>query len=142
MFDYETLRLIWWALLGVLLCGFAVFDGFDLGAAMLHPFVAKKDVEKNILYVVQGHDHPALLSTELHADQLAWIAGEAPPQDQPYTAKSRYRQRDSSCRFGLLEDENFALHFETPHWAVTPGQSAVLYDGAVCLGGGVITSAL
>ncbi|GLI91333.1 cytochrome d ubiquinol oxidase subunit II [Methylocystis echinoides] len=49
MFDYATLRLIWWALLGVLLVGFAMFDGADLGAAMLHPFVAKKDVERRVV---------------------------------------------------------------------------------------------
>ncbi len=49
MFDYATLRLIWWAILGVLLVGFAIFDGFDLGVAMLHPFVAKKDVERRVL---------------------------------------------------------------------------------------------
>ncbi|WP_457798396.1 cytochrome d ubiquinol oxidase subunit II [Methylocystis sp. S23] len=49
MFDYMTLRLVWWAILGLLLVGFAVFDGFDLGVAMLHPFVAKKDVERRVL---------------------------------------------------------------------------------------------
>lgn len=49
MFDYATLRFIWWAILGVLLVGFSIFDGFDLGAAMLHPFVAKKDVERRVL---------------------------------------------------------------------------------------------
>ncbi len=49
MFDYATLRFIWWAILGVLLVGFAVFDGFDLGVAMLHPFVARKDVERRVL---------------------------------------------------------------------------------------------
>jgi cytochrome bd ubiquinol oxidase subunit II len=49
MFDYATLRFIWWAILGVLLVGFAIFDGFDLGVAMLHPFVAKKDIERRVL---------------------------------------------------------------------------------------------
>ncbi len=46
--DYETLRLIWWALLGILLIGFAVMDGFDLGTAALLPFVAKTDTERRI----------------------------------------------------------------------------------------------
>jgi cytochrome d ubiquinol oxidase subunit II len=40
MFDYENMRLIWWALLGILLIGFAVMDGFDLGVAILLPYVA------------------------------------------------------------------------------------------------------
>ncbi len=48
MFDYESLRLIWWALLGVLLIGFAVMDGFDLGTAILLPFVARTDMERRI----------------------------------------------------------------------------------------------
>ncbi|WP_363350572.1 cytochrome d ubiquinol oxidase subunit II [Methylocystis echinoides] len=48
MFDYMTLRLIWWGILGLLLVGFAVMDGFDLGVAMLHPFVAKTDVERRV----------------------------------------------------------------------------------------------
>jgi cytochrome bd ubiquinol oxidase subunit II len=54
MFDYMTLRVIWWALLGVLLVGFAIFDGADLGVAMLHPFVARKDVERRVLFNVIG----------------------------------------------------------------------------------------
>jgi cytochrome d ubiquinol oxidase subunit II len=49
MFDYETLRLIWWFLLGALLIGFAVTDGFDLGAAMLLPFAARTDKERRIV---------------------------------------------------------------------------------------------
>ena len=48
-FDYETLRFIWWALVGVLLVGFAIMDGFDLGVAMLHPFIARSDDERRVL---------------------------------------------------------------------------------------------
>ena len=48
-FDYEVLRIIWWILLGVLLIGFAIMDGFDLGIAILLPFIAKNDIEKRIL---------------------------------------------------------------------------------------------
>ena len=49
MIDYEILRLIWWALLGVLLAGFAIMDGFDLGVAMLFRFIGKNDAERRIL---------------------------------------------------------------------------------------------
>jgi cytochrome bd ubiquinol oxidase subunit II len=49
MFDYEIMRLIWWALLGILLIGFAVMDGFDLGVATLLPVVARTDVERRIV---------------------------------------------------------------------------------------------
>jgi cytochrome d ubiquinol oxidase subunit II len=48
LFDYETLRLIWWGLLGVILIGFAVSDGFDMGVGALLPFVAKTDIERRV----------------------------------------------------------------------------------------------
>ena len=47
--DYEILRIIWWALLGVLLIGFAIFDGFDLGTAILLPFLGRTDTERRLL---------------------------------------------------------------------------------------------
>jgi len=52
--DYETLRLIWWLLLGVLLIGFAIMDGFDLGVGALLPFVARNDDERRIVVNVVG----------------------------------------------------------------------------------------
>jgi len=100
-------------------------------------FVARKDVERNILYVVQGHDHPWLLSHTLQADDLSFTTG-AMPAPGPYGAKTRYRQADAACSLEPGEGR-FTLRFEQPQWAVTPGQSAVLYDGEVCLGGGVIS---
>ena len=54
LIDYDTLRLIWWVLLGVLLIGFAVMDGFDLGTQMLLPFVAKTDVERRVVINAVG----------------------------------------------------------------------------------------
>jgi tRNA-specific 2-thiouridylase len=103
-------------------------------------FVARKDVERNILYVVQGHDHPWLLSPALEADDASWVAGVA-PEPGAYAAKTRYRQSDAACVLGEGADGAFRLAFAEPQWAVTPGQSAVLYDGEVCLGGGVISRA-
>ena len=61
--------------------------------------------------------------------------------DSALAAKTRYRQQDADCRFASMPDAGFELRFEQAQWAVTPGQSAVLYDGEVCLGGGVIASA-
>ena len=105
-------------------------------------FVARKDMTANTLWVVQGHDHPWLLSPRLSATNASWCAGE-PPVAGRCAAKTRYRQADAACELhaGATPDA-FSLHFEQPQWAVTPGQSAVLYDGEVCLGGGVIDSAL
>jgi len=103
-------------------------------------FVARKDLERNVLHVVAGHDHPWLLSRRLVADDASWIAGSAPAPGR-YAAKTRYRQADAACTLdsgpaaGAIE-----LAFDRPQWAVTPGQSAVVYDGEVCLGGAVIAA--
>lgn len=100
-------------------------------------FVARKDLENNVLYVVQGHDHPWLLSNRLQAQDASWVAGH-PPQVGAYAAKTRYRQTDAPCTLAEAVDDKFALEFRDAQWAVTPGQSAVLYDGDICLGGGII----
>jgi len=102
-------------------------------------YVAGKDLERNVLRVVQGQGHAALQSRALVARDCSWIAGTAPAPGR-YAAKSRYRQADAACALHLVEN-GFRLDFDAPQWAVTPGQSAVLYDGEVCLGGGVIDSA-
>ncbi len=102
-------------------------------------FVARKDMAANTLWVVQGHDHPWLQSLALAADDASWVAG-APPAAGHYAAKSRYRQADSACTLAPGANGVFQLAFTDPQWAVTPGQSAVVYDGVVCLGGGVIDS--
>ena len=102
-------------------------------------FVARKDIKTNTLWVVQGHDHPWLLTPRLRAQDASWVSGHAPATGD-MAAKTRYRQADAPCRFEADGDTGFALAFTDPQWAVTPGQSAVLYDGEVCLGGGVITS--
>ena len=102
-------------------------------------YVARKDVENNTLYIVQGHDHPWLLSASLTAEQINWI-GEAPSESVPLSAKTRYRQADMPCTYLPVNSDAFSLAFSTPQWAVTPGQSAVLYQGDICLGGGIINN--
>ncbi len=103
-------------------------------------FVARKDMAHNTLVVVQGHGHPWLQSTSLVFDDASWVAGVA-PADGRCSAKTRYRQADAPCALAALDAGRFALGFDAPQWAVTPGQSAVLYSGEVCLGGGVIALA-
>jgi tRNA-specific 2-thiouridylase len=103
-------------------------------------YVARKDVTDNTLYVVQGHDHPWLLSQSLLSEDVHWIS-EAPIAEGRYGVKSRYRQSDAPAS-AVSTGGGLRIEFATPQWAVTPGQSAVLYDGEVCLGGGVITSTL
>jgi tRNA-specific 2-thiouridylase len=104
-------------------------------------YVARKEMARNVLRVVQGHGHPWLQSTTLLADDLSWVVG-APPAPGTYAAKTRYRQADAPCRLGFEGGAagSLRLQFEHGQWAVTPGQSAVVYDGDVCLGGGVIAA--
>jgi tRNA-specific 2-thiouridylase len=124
--------------------------GAPRGAGDHHPwFVARKDMASNTLYIVQGHDHPWLLAPRLLADDVSWVAG-VPPAPETWArlaAKTRYRQADAPCVYapapdGAAAESGFGLHFAQPQWAVTPGQSAVVYDGEVCLGGGMISRAL
>ncbi len=104
-------------------------------------FVARKDRATNTLWVVQGHGHAWLQYRSLVAQDASWVAGTAPPPGL-FAAKARYRQADVACQLqGESDASVFTLEFAAAQWAVTPGQSAVLYDGAVCLGGGVIRSA-
>ncbi len=105
-------------------------------------FVARKDLAANTLWIVQGHDHPWLLARELEAADCAWASGRAPEVGARFAAKTRYRQADAACTVVAVEADRIALRFDEPQWAVTPGQSAVLYDGEVCLGGGVIEATL
>jgi tRNA-specific 2-thiouridylase len=105
-------------------------------------FVAAKDLVNNTLIVVQGHQHPLLYSQTLQTQDINWISGDVPDISKTYGAKTRYRQEDASCVLNLKTDQtglkNFGLDFDSQQWAVTPGQSAVLYLNEVCLGGGII----
>ena len=108
------------------------------GAAEEPWFVAGKDMAANVLWVVQGHDHPALFSGRLVARDLSWVSGAAPHTHWVYAAKTRYRQPDAACQVERVGPAECEVVFAAPQWAVTPGQSVVLYESLVCLGGGVI----
>jgi tRNA-specific 2-thiouridylase len=114
--------------------------GASKGGSVHQPwFVARKDMASNTLWVVQGHAHDWLQSHRLTAHDAVWVAGSAPKTAQ-LAAKTRYRQADALCALREPAQTEFALAFSQAQWAVTPGQSAVVYDGEVCLGGGVIES--
>jgi tRNA-specific 2-thiouridylase len=117
-------------------------EGLGIGGVRNAPeepwFVAAKDMEKNVLYAVQGHDHPALLRSQLTAGQLSWISGASPHTHWVYAAKPRYRTSDQPCEIDALGEGRAEIAFAQPQWAVTPGQSVVLYESLVCLGGGII----
>jgi tRNA-specific 2-thiouridylase len=103
-------------------------------------YVAGKDLQNNRLIVVQGHDHPRLLSDRLTAVNVSWVSGEPPRTHWVYGAKTRYRQRDSACALAMADRERCVVEFAENQWAVTPGQSVVIYESRVCLGGGIIES--
>ncbi len=101
-------------------------------------FVVDKDLKSNRLIVAQGEDHPLLFSRGCTAVQATFVCDPL-PENTPcrLTAKFRYRQPDQPVTVTRTGD---ALHFrfDRPERAVTPGQSAVIYDGELCLGGGII----
>ncbi|HHH36033.1 MAG TPA: tRNA 2-thiouridine(34) synthase MnmA [Gammaproteobacteria bacterium] len=103
-------------------------------------YVAGKDLAANVLLVVQGRDHPLLYSTALVAEQLHWVAGEAPAMPARLCAKIRYRQPDQPCVVSDLGGGRCRVEFLRPQRAVAPGQSVVFYRGEECLGGGVIAN--
>jgi tRNA-uridine 2-sulfurtransferase len=102
-------------------------------------FVAGKDAARNALIVVQGHDNPRLYRRDVTAIDMHWIAGEAPTLPRRMAAKTRYRMADAACEV-WSDRETLRVRFDAPQWAPTPGQYLVLYDGDVCLGGGVIAA--
>lgn len=101
-------------------------------------FVADKDLERNVLYVVQGEAHPSLYSVGLTASDVNWISPHVPAEPMRCTAKFRYRQPDQGVTVVPLGGGEFRVDFDEPQKAVTPGQAVVFYDGEVCLGGGTI----
>ncbi|MBZ4193900.1 MAG: tRNA 2-thiouridine(34) synthase MnmA [Candidatus Contendobacter sp.] len=103
-------------------------------------YVAGKDLARNTLIVVQGHDHPALFQRRLRASQLHWIAGEPPTLPLTCAAKIRYRQSDQPCVVESSNEQGAEVSFTEPQRAIAPGQSVVFYWGDECLGGGIIAA--
>ncbi len=104
-------------------------------------YAAHKDLSRNVLIAVQGHDHPLLLSDQLTTAAVDWVAGKAPAATPlRLTAKTRYRQTDQPCTVSLLNANQVHVAFDQPQRAVTPGQSVVFYDNNICLGGAVIAN--
>ena len=105
-------------------------------------FVVDKDLEKNILYVIQGSTHPALFSYGLLATDLHWVSDKEKEPVFKCTAKFRYRQADQEVTVHLQEGNTCKVVFDIPQKAITPGQAVVFYQGEACLGGGIIDKAV
>ena len=95
-------------------------------------------MDNNNLIVCQGNDNPLLYSNILTASQLHWISEAAPDAGKQLAAKIRYRQKDKTCKVESINDDSAVIYFDEPVFAAAPGQSVVLYDGEICLGGGII----
>ena len=119
-------------------------QGLNIGGPGEAWYVAGKNIETNQLTVVQGHDHPLLMSSSLIAKDCSWVSGEAPDTTKKYTAKARYRQADQACTIAFASNgsgDEIHVSYDEPQRAITPGQALVLYDGTSCLGGATIVSA-
>jgi tRNA-specific 2-thiouridylase len=119
-------------------------EGLQLGGirnrAAAPWYVVGKDVGRNILYVDQGRDSSWLMATLVACETAHWIAGSAPAERFECAAQTRYRQQAERCEVDVHHDGTLAVRFARDQRAVTPGQSLVLYDGDVCLGGAIIAS--
>ena len=116
-------------------------QGLGIGGLANHGdapwYVVAKDLERNVLLVTQGNQHPSLFKLSLRTSEIFWISGEAKPLPLRCRAKVRYRQPDQDCTV-TAEGSRFRVVFEQPQRAITPGQSVVFYQGEECLGGAVI----
>ena len=116
-------------------------QGLGIGGRAAHDdrpwFVVDKDLQRNVLLVTQGHDHPALMKQALTAEQLHWVAGAPPSGEFRCAARCRHRQPLQDCSVRIVGD-TAQVNFMQAQRALTPGQSVVFYREEVCLGGGII----
>jgi tRNA-specific 2-thiouridylase len=117
-------------------------QGLGIGGQRAHSeapwYVSDKDISSNCLYVVQGREHESLYHSKLQTQKFHWIAGSPPVSLENLTAKTRYRQNDQVCTISEMMNECYEISFAEPQWAITPGQSVVLYQDDKCLGGAII----
>ncbi|USK60189.1 tRNA 2-thiouridine(34) synthase MnmA [Peribacillus asahii] len=112
--------------------------GLGIGGSGEPWFAIGKDLKRNVLYVGQGFHHEKLYSDSIIADEVSWVSNIEKPQEFECTAKFRYRQENHKVTVRLLENDQVQVLFHQPIKAITPGQSAVFYQGEECLGGGTI----
>ncbi len=113
--------------------------GIRVGGTKEPYFVVKKDTKENILYVVQGRNHPELHKKTLEIAKLHSINPKYKFKKTNLTATIRYRSQDTPVKLEF-ENDKAIFKFEKAQWAPALGQSLVLFDKNECLGGGVITA--
>lgn len=131
---------------GVAFCTIGQRHGLGIGGRRASSgapwYVADKDTARNIVYVVQGADHPALFHPALRASRLHWIPASVPRAALRVRARIRHRQELQDCELQPSAGDSCIVAFDTPQRAIAPGQSVVFYAGDECLGGAVIEAAL
>lgn len=102
-------------------------------------FVVNKDIERNVVIVEQGSDHPALYANRLLAKEATFVDGKF-PLSLPYKcqAKVRYRQEQQECLIESMDQNHLIISFLKPQRAITPRQSIVFYQDDRCIGGALI----
>jgi tRNA-uridine 2-sulfurtransferase len=115
--------------------------GLGIGGSGEPWFVAGKNLEKNVLYVVQGFHNEKLYSHSLSATKCNWVSDLKPSEEFTCTAKFRYRQNDTKVTVKPINETTVEVIFDEPVRAIAPGQAVVFYDGDVCLGGATIDKA-
>eukprot|EP00276_Gloeochaete_wittrockiana_P008020 CAMPEP_0184645092 /NCGR_PEP_ID=MMETSP0308-20130426/1643_1 /TAXON_ID=38269 /ORGANISM="Gloeochaete witrockiana, Strain SAG 46.84" /LENGTH=387 /DNA_ID=CAMNT_0027073911 /DNA_START=31 /DNA_END=1195 /DNA_ORIENTATION=- len=121
------------------LAAYTIGQGARIGGASDRWFVVSKDVASNSITVALGHRHPALYYDSMIVSDLFW--SDQRPQEGKYEYQIRYRQPIGRCHIRFSDTDVLEADFTEPQRAVTPGQVLVLYDGDVCLGGGIIQRA-
>lgn len=109
--------------------------GLGIGGPGEAWFVVDKDVQRNVVVIEQGSDHPALYAPGLVAKNPTFIPDHFPFRCK---AKIRYRQKDQDCVIEGIQNQMLFIRFDTPQRAITPRQSVVFYHDDVCLGGALI----
>ena len=114
-----------------------IFEKYNPPSIIVKLNPSDKKIKENEIIVGQGHEHPLLLKDGLTANDFHWILDKEPKTNWVYAAKTRYRQNDAPCEIDEINDKEFNMMFGQKQWAITPGQSVVIYESNVCLGGGI-----
>ncbi len=111
--------------------------GLGIGGGLPY-YVTGKDMAKNEVYVSRDLNEPSLWRDCLNLGSVHWIGGQPPDGDQTYLVRLRHRAPLVRARLKNARLGRLTLELDEPQRAAASGQSAVIYDGRVCLGGGVI----
>ncbi len=118
------------------LANYTIGQRKGLGISATRPlYVLEKDVRKNALVVGSSDE---LGRQELEAGEFNWLSGQAPSRPVRAQVKIRYKAHDCNATVIPRSEHNVRILFDEPLRDITPGQAAVVYDGEICLGGGLI----